>query len=199
MGVPNDKKSPRFRGLSFATVFRLANGGVDSGGLVGARIRRSGARSATGIARGLGDAARERERADFGDRDRPTESGGEGVGDNLPPSEPTARVPALRDRVPDRRRSRLPASERERRARAVLPVVDLRDETDNPRLRRRSRALRNRVRRASGGVGIDGRRVGLVARVLGESESGDLSGGERSSYNDLSGARAIGARRLGFG
>jgi hypothetical protein len=193
MGVPDDKKSPRFRGLSFRSVFRLANGGVDSGGLGRARIRRALPGSATRIARGLGDAARERERADFGDRDRATESGGEGVRDDLPASETTARVPALRDRRADRGGRRLPASENERGARAVLAVVDLGDEADNPRLRRRPGALRDSGRRASGGVGIDGRRIAFVLRVLREGESGDLSGGEYGSDSYLSGAGAIGA------
>ena len=191
MGVPDGKKTALFRGPFFRAIRAslLRGRRVDSGEFVRPRRLRPGARPAAGIARVFRTARGEVESANLGDGNRPPESGSEPEGENLPASEPSARVARVANRLPDRRRGRLPASERERRARAVLLVVDRGDDGNETRerdprlLRRGARSVRGRERVA-----------GRILRLFGEVERAsrplrDFEGRELSSYSFLSGAR----------
>ena len=187
MGVPNEKKAAPRRGPLLAGRRVALKRRVDFGRRGRASLRRALPGTASGIARLRIAASGEVVPADgligrlLAGR---AESGREGVGDNLPPSETAARVPALTDGRRDPGGRRLPAREDERRADAVFAVVDLRDETDKAGLGRVLPAsdLRGSARR---GVGIGDGRIRLVREVLGESESGDAGGRENGSDSFL--------------
>src|SRR5215472_11125714 len=181
------KKRPSFEGRFFRAIRAslLRGRRVDSGEFVRPRRLRPGARSAAGIARVLRTARGEIERADFRDRDRTAERGTEPEGEDFPASEPPARVARVANRLPDRRGGRLPASEGERRARAVLLVVDRGDDGNEPRERDTAR-LRRGARSVRGGERVAlGLRGDLLTVERASRPLRDFEGVPLSSYSFL--------------